>query len=177
MNEVIDILCDKIFSTSTNFHGFGRTEFLELLRLIFDNTLFFLNNCLYKQTDGLGMGNPLAPAMANIFFCNLEKEIFKSCPPNCRPLLCRRYLDETFAAFSDEGQAIQFSSHINAAHSNITFTIEKGHDNKLTFLDVLAEYRNSKFHSSIYRKPTFAAQALNFYSYCRIEFKIMSLKL
>ena len=31
VNEVIDILCDKIFSTCTNFHGFGRTEFLELL--------------------------------------------------------------------------------------------------------------------------------------------------
>ena len=81
VNEVIDILCDKIFSTCTNFHGFGRREFLQLLRLIFDNTRFFFNNCLYKQTDRLAMGNPLVPSMANIFLCNLEKEIFKSCPP------------------------------------------------------------------------------------------------
>ena len=176
VNEVIDILCSKIFSNCTNFHGFGQTEFLKLLRLIFDNTLFFFNNCLYKQTDGLAMGNPLAPAMANIFLCNLEKEIFKSCPPNCRPLLYRRYLDDTFAVFSDESQAIQFFNHINAAHSNITFTIEKGHDNKLAFLDVLAEYRNSKFHSSIYRKPTFTGLALNFYSYCPIKFKINAIK-
>ena len=116
------------------------------------------------------MGNPLAPAMANIFLCNLEKEIFKSCPPNCRPLLYRRYLDDTFAVFSDEGQAIQFFNHINTAHSNITFIIEKGHDNKLAFLDVLAEYRNSKFHSSIYRKPTITGLALNFHSYCPIKF-------
>ena len=113
VNEVIDILCDKIFSNCTNLNGFGRTEFLELLRLIFDNTLFFFNNCLYKRTDGLAMGNPLVPAMANIFLCNLEKEIFKSCPPNCRPLLYRRYLDDTFAVFSDEGEAIKFFNHIN----------------------------------------------------------------
>ena len=90
-------------------------------------------------------------------------------------MLYRRYLDDTFAVFSDEGQAIQFFNHINAAH-NITFTIEKGHDNKLAFLDVLAEYRNSKFHSSIYRKPTFTGLALNFYSYCPIKFKINAIK-
>ena len=76
----------------------------------------------------------------------------------------------------NEGQAIQFFNHINAAHSNITFTIEKGHDNKLAFLDVLAEYRNSKFHSSIHRKPTFTGLALNFYSYCLIKFKINAIK-
>ena len=76
--------------------------------------------------------------MANIFLCNLEQEIFKSCPHSCRPLLYRRYLDDTFALFSDEGQAIQFFNHINAVHSNITITIEKGYDNKLAFLGALA---------------------------------------
>ena len=89
------------------------------------------------ETDGLAMGNPLATAMANIFLCNLEKEIFKSYPPNRRPLLYRRYLDDTFAVFSDERQAIQFFKYANAAHSNITFTIEKRHDNRLAFLDVV----------------------------------------
>ena len=86
------------------------------------------------------------------------------------------YLDDTFAVFSDEGQAIQFSNHINAAHSSITFTIEKRHDNKLAFLDVLAEYRNSKFHSSLYRNPTFTGLAFNFYSYCHIKYKINAIK-
>ena len=41
---------------------------------------------------------------------------------------------------------------------------------------MLAEYRNSKFHSSIYRKPTFTGLALNFYSYCPIKFKINAIK-
>ena len=91
-------------------------------------------------------------------------------------MLYRRYLDDTFSVFSDEGQAIQFFNHINAAHSNITFTIEKGHDNKLAFLDVLAEYWNSKFNSSIYRKPTFTGLAFNFYNYCPIKFKINGIR-
>ena len=41
---------------------------------------------------------------------------------------------------------------------------------------MLAEYRNSKFHSSIYRKPTFTGLAFNFYSYCPIKFKINAIK-
>ena len=124
------------------------------------------------------MGNPLSPARANIFLCNLKKTDIQILPPLIAVHCCtyHHYLDDTFAVFSDEGQAIQYFNHINTAHSNITFTIEKGHDNKLAFLDVLAEYRNSKFHFSIYRKPTFTGLALNFYSYCPIKFKINAIK-
>ena len=53
-----------------------------MLKLMFDNTfflIFLMNHCITKkQTDGLAVGNPLAPAMANIFLCNLEQEIFEN---------------------------------------------------------------------------------------------------
>ena len=147
-----------------------------MLSLIFDNTFFLFNESLYKQTDGLAMGNPLAPAMANIFLCHLEKQIFDNCPQIFRPSFYRRYLDDTFAIFSSEHEANQFFNFINSAHPNIKFTMEKEHNNSLPFLDLLTQYRDSKLHSSIYRKPTFTGLALNFFSYCPMKHKINSIK-
>ena len=92
VNETINILCNMAFSTSPTFSGFNESQFHEMLSLIFDNTFFLFNESLYKQTDGLAMGNPLALAMANIFLCNLEQQIFDNCPQIFRPSFYRRYL-------------------------------------------------------------------------------------
>ena len=122
------------------------------------------------------MGNHLAPAMANIFLCNLEKQIFDNCPQIFRPSFYGRYLDDTFAIFSSEHEANQFFNFINSAHPNIKFTMEKEHNNGLPFLDLLTQYRGSKLHSFIYRKPTFTGLALNFFSYWSMKHKINSIK-
>ena len=124
------------------------------------------------------MGNPLAPAMANIFLCNLEQQIFDNyyCPKIFRPSFYRRYLDDTFAIFSSEHEANQFFNFINSAHPNIKFIMEKEHNNSLPVLDLLTQYRGSKFHFSINRKPTFTGLALIFFSYCHIKHKINSIK-
>ena len=147
-----------------------------MLNLIFNNSFFLFNESLYKQTDGLAMGNPLAPAMANIFFCNLEQQIFDNCPQIFRPSFYQRYLDDTYPIFSSEHEANQFFNFINSAYPNIKFTIEKEYNNSLPFLDLLTQYRGSKLRWSIYRKPTFAGFALNFFSYCPMKHKINSIK-
>ena len=54
--------------------------------------------------------------------------------------------------------------------------MEKEHNNSLTFLDHLTQYRGSKFHSSIYRKPAFTGLALTFFSYCYMKLKINFIK-
>ena len=43
--------------------------------------------------------------------------------------------------------------------------LEKEHDNKLPFLDVLVTRTEQGFRSSVYRKPTFIGQYLNFNSH------------
>ena len=140
-----------------------------MLSLIFGNTFFLFNESLYKQTDGLAMGNPLAPAMAIIYLCHLEKQIFDNCPQIFRPSFYRRYLDDTFAIFSSEHEAYQFFNFINSANPNIKFTMEKEHNNSLPFLDLLTQYRGLKLHSSIYRKPTFTGLALFFFQLLSYE--------
>ena len=66
--ETINIICYSVFNNDSIFHNFTKEDFCKLLHLAVDVTYFIFNETLYKQTDGLSMGNPIAPVMANIFF-------------------------------------------------------------------------------------------------------------
>ena len=151
---------------TTNFHNFNKENFSNLLLLAVSNSYFLFNACQYKQLDGLAMGNPLAPALANVFLCHLESIIFTSCPSDIRPKFYRRYLDDTFAVFDSEEHADRFCEFINSIHNNISFTIEKQINSKLTFLDLNTENTSGSFSFSVFRKATFTGLGMNFLSYC-----------
>ena len=38
------------------------------------------NKKSYKQVDGVAMGSPLGPALANIFMCRFEIKCLRDCP-------------------------------------------------------------------------------------------------
>ena len=100
--EIINIICDSVFNNDSIFHNFTNEDFCKLLHLAVDDTYFIFNETLYKQTDGLSMGNPIAPVMANIFLCDLETRILDTCNPDFKPIFYRRYLDDTFVIFKEE---------------------------------------------------------------------------
>ena len=47
--------------------GIGKSEFEKLLQLVTQELYFMFNDILYKEKDGVAMGSPLGPTMANIF--------------------------------------------------------------------------------------------------------------
>ena len=67
LDKTIKIIADQLFSNSNNFEGFSRDEFVKLLNLAIKNCHFIFNGKCYDQIDGVAMGSPLGPLLANIF--------------------------------------------------------------------------------------------------------------
>ena len=176
VHQTIDILTENIFQSQNLFHGFNKKQLIDFLKITASDTYFFFNKTLYKQIEGLSMGNPCAPTLANIFLCYIEERMFGQCPDDIKPLFYKRYLDDTFVVFQSEAQAERFHSYINTIHANIQFTMEKEVNNKLPFLDMTVERLNNKFSTNIYRKPTFTGLGLSFFSFLPYAYKVTAIK-
>ena len=49
---------------------------------------------LYKQKDGVAMGSPLGPTMANVFLSFYEMKWLEQCPNEFKPNFYKRYVDD-----------------------------------------------------------------------------------
>ena len=80
----------------------------------------------------------------------------KKCPPELRPGIYKRYVDDTFLLFHNINQIGNFKYLLNLQHANIKFTSEIEMNNSLTFLDIKIVREDNKFTTSVYLKPTFS---------------------
>ncbi|KAG1652534.1 hypothetical protein GQR58_026230 [Nymphon striatum] len=155
IHETIDICISKLFpSKDSSVIGLTSSLFRRLLELATLNSFFLFNRKLFRQTEGLGMGLPLGPTMANIFMCFHEENWLENCPAQFKPVLYRRYVDDTFLLFKSESHTTQFLNYLNTKHPNIKFTMEKESQNNISFLDINI-HKALNFQTSIHRKPTF----------------------
>ena len=93
IEETIEIILYELFPTAdSKVNGICRNDFKELLELAVKDSIFVFNNCYYKQTDGVAMGSPLGPALANIFMSHLEKAFLRDCPQHFKPTYYKRYV-------------------------------------------------------------------------------------
>ncbi|XP_062837651.1 uncharacterized protein LOC134299269 [Anolis carolinensis] len=108
----------------------------------------------YEQKDGVAMGSPLSPVVANFYMEYFEKQALETAPK--KPTVWFRYVDDTFTIWSHgEEELSKFLDHLNSIHPNIQFTMEKEKEGKLPFLDVLVIRKpNQQLGHTVYRKPT-----------------------
>ena len=128
---------------------------------------------MYCQVDGISMGSPLGPILANIFVGFYEKLFFYRFP---KPYIYLHYVNDTFACFSSCNEVLSFFHCLNDFHHSLTFIMDEEKDNKLTFLDVLAECCSFAFVTCIHRKPTFTGQYLSWDAFAPKSRKINLIK-
>ena len=75
LDETIDIIIKRIYDKKEINTDIPKKEMRELLYLCTKNAHFTLNNKTYLQVDGVAMGSPLGPVLANIFMAELERNI------------------------------------------------------------------------------------------------------
>ena len=132
---------------------------------------FLFDGKYYDQIDGVAMGSPLGPVLANIFMCHFEERWVMN--GKVRPSLWYRYVDDTFTMFDSKDTACEFLQYLNSRHHSIKFTIEFEQDNVIPFLDILVKRcPNNTFVTSIYRKKTFTGLYTKWDSFTPRKYKI-----
>ena len=76
-----------------------------------------------------------------------------------------RYVDDAFAIFDSENDCDKFLHQLNSLHPSLRFTFEKEINQSPPYLDVQVEKVGFKLITSVYRKPTFTGQYLNWKSF------------
>ena len=143
----------------------------ELLTHAVKSSTFMFNDVYYKQVDGVAMGSPLGPTLANLFLVYYESKWLENCPQQFKPQFYRRYVDDIFVMFKKRAHVKKFLRYINSRHRNIKFTCEEEKDNKISFLDISIRRNNNALETSIFRKPTFSGVYTNFNSFLPTEYK------
>ena len=124
----------------------------KLLEICTKEMHFSFNNTIYKQVNGVAMGSPLGPVIANIFMAELEKTIIPQL--GNKVSLWQRYVDDTFT-FIKKGEVETVLETLNAFHESIKFTFEKEAEGKISFLDVMViKNEDGTFETDIHRKKT-----------------------
>ena len=117
---------------------------MDTLKVCLEQNYFEFNNDFYTSNEGLIMGNPLSPLLAEIFMNFLENKISQH--SNFKYFLYwYRYIDDVIACFSDtDRQLNSFLEFINKLHPNIKFTIELESQNSINFLDLTVTREKDK---------------------------------
>ena len=150
-----------------------KEELKELLEMCTKELHFSFDGKMYQQTDGVCMGSPLGPVLANVFMVHLEETIapqMKSSMP-----VWKRYVDDTFTAVK-KGKIDEITRKLNNFHPNIKFTHEFEKDRNIAFLDVMVmRQEDGSVQTGVYRKPTNNSVYIHWNSYAPEQWKVGTL--
>ena len=134
LEETINICTNLIYDNVDVIEGINKFEFKNLLSLATQEPYSLFNDVLYKQKDGVAMGSPLGPTMANFFLSFYEMIWLEQCPNEFKPVFYRRYVDDIFVLFKSAEHLSKFRDYFNTCHQNMSFSFEQEKDGKLSFL-------------------------------------------
>ena len=173
LDYTIDIIIKRIIEDHEITTIFTKSEMKKLLTLCTKNVHFSFNNEIYIQLDGVAMGSPLGPVIANIFMVELETTLVPKLEDHVQNW--RRFVDGTFASVKI-GSVEYVLSVLNSSHKNIKFTYEEEQNNTLPFLDVLFIRGSEKLNTTVYRKDTHNVLYLHWNLYTPVSWKRGTLK-
>ena len=168
MDDTLDLAVKLIFEKNPNLKILP-SGLKELFQFSTSKNNFLFQGVIYDQIDGISMGSPLAPTLANLFMGYNEK-IWIDEYTGSKPYVYKRFVDDIFAVFENEKEALEFFTYINSKHQNIKFTMDKSENGKLPFLDILI-FENNPVKTSVYHKDTFTGLYLNFKSFAPFQYK------
>ena len=96
LDESIQLAIDYIISNTNT--KLTTKELGDLFYIATSQSHFSFKGCYYDQTDGVAMGSPLVPVLANLFLGHHEKKWLNEFS-SAEVLFYRRCVDDTFCVF------------------------------------------------------------------------------
>ena len=174
LDFTINLILKKVYDEKLITTKLKREELKALLELCTKEMHFSFNGKIYRQVNGVAMGSPLGPVLANIFMVELESSLV----PTMREWISvwYRYVDDTFT-FVRKGGIDFVLGQLNNFHESIKFTFEKEADGSISFLDVkVMRETDGSFKTDIHRKKTDTNIYLNWSSFAPRPWKVGTLK-
>ena len=152
LDETIQLLANRAFANNwfktTYDLNLTKTDLVDLLSVATKAQLFQFNGALYEQTDGVAMGSPLGPLLANVFMSHIEENLEQCVVYSFQCDLCDAgYVDYTRRHLHNRVKGHkQQSSAIAKHYKNMHGTMPQG---LLKRFKVLKKCRN-KFDCLVY---------------------------
>ena len=164
VEEAIQEAADRLYSGEFETPPITKDTFIKLITLASTNVVMSTHEGYYVQKEGLAMGSPPAPLLANIWLAKRELEIKGDAK------LFERYMDDVIRSIR-QSEIEEILRHINLIHPNLKFTIEMEVNGDISFLDMLLMRRGRKLFSTWYCKPTDTGLVMNFHALAPRRYK------
>ena len=162
--DAIKIAADRLFDGELQPPPIDKQTFIELLEISSLNVIMSTHHGYYKQLDGLAMGSPPAPYLANIWLSIYDPVI----QDNSK--MFDRYMDDILMTISKHKIEEQLE-RINLLHPKLTFTIEREKEGRLPFLDLCIVHSSNEIYTTWYTKPTDTGLVMNFHAVSPRKYK------
>ena len=116
------------------------------------------NNGYYRQTDGLAMGSPLAPLLANGWLSKFDEKM------KGEGRMYFRYMEDILRDI--KCQCIE-----GVLHPSLKFTCEREKDGTIPFLDMLICHSNRYLTSTWYTKSTDTGLPMKYLALAPLKYK------
>ena len=167
LREAILVCADLLYSQLEHkILAICKDTFILLAELSSCNVIMSTHYGIYYQRDGLAMGSPLAPMLANGWLSQFDKKI------QGNSKIFFRYMDDILKDIKIS-ECEHTLSMINNFHRNLKFTIEREVDGELPVLDmkIIHYHDTGRLESTWYRKPTDTGLIMNYHSLAPKRYK------
>ena len=172
LDETIGILVNKAFKDNwfnSQFNlNISRQDLTDLLNIATKDQLFQFEGTLYEQFDGVAMGSPLGPLIANVFMCSIEEQLDLN---GKMPEFYHRYVDDTLTIMLSVNAASNFLQVLNACHPSISFTMEVENDGMLPFVGIQLLNKSTSINTKVFVKPINKGLLLHYDSHVDARYK------
>ncbi|XP_066915088.1 uncharacterized protein [Clytia hemisphaerica] len=164
VNEAIDDCTELLFSGRYEKPPVDKETFREMLNICSCDVLMLTHNGYYQQTNGLAMGSPPAPMLANGWLSKFDPTI------KGEAMIYERYVDDILMDILRTSATTKLES-INSLHVSLRFTEEREHNGNIPFLDMLIQRNARKLSSTWYTKRTDTGLMMNFLALAPVRYK------